>query len=410
MERWKINLYVVWLSQVISLMGFGLCLPFIPFYIQEMGITSPEQLKFYTGLINSAPALAMAIMAPIWGILSDKYGKKLMMLRAGLSAVFILTLMGLVTDVNHLVILRIIQGFLTGTVTAALTLISSGTPNHRMSYALGFLSSSTFIGYSTGPAIGGLIADGIGYKSTFFIGATLMLTNFLLVLLFVKENRESLVKEHEAVESGDINAYTAAQKKKALSTIIISMLAILFFMRISRMVFTPFLPLFIQEMRGVIEGSARITGYISGIAGLLTAFAGIILGRLGDKYSKIKVIRVFILAGIVISIPLVFLHNLWSFAIVYSLMMFSVGGIEPVIMSLTSERTPKEKRGFLFGMQTLVGSLGWTISPIIGVFVSIRYSFSSLIILMPIILGLAFLASLILRSEKLEENYVEKSA
>lgn len=404
MERWRINLYVVWFSQVISLMGFGLCLPFIPFYIQEMGVTSPEKLKFYTGLINSAPALAMAIMAPIWGILSDRYGKKLMMLRASLSAVVILTLMGIVTDVNQLVVLRCIQGFLTGTVTAALTLISAGTPNHRMSYALGFLSSSTFIGYATGPAIGGVIAEAIGYKCTFFIGAMLMLVNFLVVLFLVKEHTESQIEVNKELVAVEGNESTSAQKKKTLSLIIISMLSILFFMRVSRMVFSPFLPLFIQETRGVIEGSARITGYISGAAGLLTALAGMTLGRLGDKYSKIKVIRAFILAGIVISIPLVFLHNLWAFAVFYSLMMFAVGGIEPIIMSLTSEKTAKDKRGLLFGVQTLVGSLGWAVSPIIGVYVSIRYSYSYLIALMPMILGLAFFASMILRSKKLEEK------
>ena len=65
MERWKINLYTLWISQVISLTSFGFGLPFIPFFIQELGVTDPEQLKIFTGILSAAPAITMAIMSPM---------------------------------------------------------------------------------------------------------------------------------------------------------------------------------------------------------------------------------------------------------------------------------------------------------------------------------------------------------
>lgn len=175
MEQWKSNLYILWIAQIISLTSFGFGLPFMPFYIQDLGVTDPTTLKLYTGLLSAAPAVTMAIMAPVWGLLSDRYGRKIMIQRAMFTAFFIIGLMGMVSQVWQLLILRLMQGFFTGTITASSTFVAANTPNNKLSYALGFLSSSTFIGYSLGPFIGGFVAEYFGYRISFLLGAVLML-------------------------------------------------------------------------------------------------------------------------------------------------------------------------------------------------------------------------------------------
>ncbi len=164
MERWKVNLYIIWFTQIISLMSFGLSLPFLPYYIQELGIKDLDRLKFYTAITSAAPALGMGLMAPIWGILADRYGKKLMLLRAVFCASIVLLGLSLSVEVWQIILLRICQGLLTGTVGASSAFIASNTPDDKLSYSLGFLSSSTFIGLSAGPAIGGIIAESMGYR------------------------------------------------------------------------------------------------------------------------------------------------------------------------------------------------------------------------------------------------------
>lgn len=116
MERWKINLYTVWFSQVVSLMSFGFGMPFLPFYIQELGVTDPDRIKLYSGILSAAPAITMAVMAPIWGMAADRWGKKLMLLRAMLFASVVIGGMGFATSPQQLVALRFIQGVFTGTI------------------------------------------------------------------------------------------------------------------------------------------------------------------------------------------------------------------------------------------------------------------------------------------------------
>ena len=145
-------------------------LPFIPFYIQEVGVTDPVQVRLWVGLTSSGTAITLAIMAPIWGILGDKWGRKLMILRAMAAGALILFLMSLAKNVQTIFVLRLIQGLFAGTVTAAATLVAAGSPKEKLSYSLGFLASSTFIGFSLGPFFGGLAAEYLGYRRAFHMG------------------------------------------------------------------------------------------------------------------------------------------------------------------------------------------------------------------------------------------------
>jgi len=268
MERWKINLYTVWAAQILSMMSFGFGLPFLPYYIQELGVVDQDKVKLYSGILSAVPAISMGIMAPIWGMLADRYGKKLMLLRAMFFASFIIGAMGLVTRVEHLIFLRFAQGMFTGTATASSALIASGTPDHKLSSSLGFLSSSTFIGVSVGPLIGGFLAENIGYRISFFAGGLLMVINFLLVYFFVKEDTDTLKAQNESTKP-------KLPILSIFSATTITMLLILIFMRISRTVFNPYLPLFVQQIKGTIEGAPTLTGIITGITGVMTALSAL---------------------------------------------------------------------------------------------------------------------------------------
>ncbi|HUV06419.1 MAG TPA: MFS transporter, partial [Spirochaetia bacterium] len=187
MKLWQRNLTVSWITQIISLTGFNFVLPFLPYYIQELGVKSTVELNTWVGLISSAPALLMGIMAPIWGFLADKLGRKLMILRAMLGGSIIISLMGVARNVETVFILRCLQGLFTGSITASATLIAAGTPDDKLSFSLGFLSSSNFIGLSIGPLIGGLLAEFLGFRTTIFSGAALIFVGFLMVLFFIRE-------------------------------------------------------------------------------------------------------------------------------------------------------------------------------------------------------------------------------
>ncbi len=402
MQRWQINLVVLWMAQVVSLISFGFGLPFIPYYIQELGVTDPVAIKLYTGILSAAPAITMAMMSPIWGILSDRFGQKLMLQRAMIAAFFIIGAMGFAQQIWHLVLLRLFQGLFTGTVTAASAFVAVNTPNRRLSFALGFLSSSTFIGYSLGPLLGGHVAELFGYRTSFWVGAFVMIIAFLMVTFFVKPEKVA-----EAVSPDNISANADSVPATSLDKLsgleassqdapaiepskskspggiitytIVLMLLLLFFQRVLRTVFAPFIPLYVQEITGTLVGAASTTGNINGFVGFATALSGIGISFLGDKYNKLLLIKLMLIASFFTTIAVNFANNLVSFTIVYTLIFLIIGGVEPLVTAMTAEQTDPGKRGMLFGIQGLVGSLGWMVSPAIGTYISIEFNYSAIL-------------------------------
>lgn len=391
---WRKTLYLVWFVQVLSLMSFSFGLPFLPYYIQELGITDPDKISLYTGILSAAPAIGMGIMAPVWGMIADKYGKKPMMLRAMLSASVVLTGMGMVNSVGGILFFRSVQGFLTGTVTAASALIAAETPQKNMAYALGILTSSTFIGKSLGPAIGGFLAESIGYKPSFYLGGGVMLLCFFIVWVFVKETKKPLQIQHEKGFKNIFSVVTPA---------IVIMFLLIFFLRVGRSIASPYMPLYVQQMRGTIDGSAMTTGLIFAGASIMTAISAITLAKLGDRYNKKHLIEIYLIIGVLITIPMLLVESLTGFAIFYALLFFALGGVDPLIMSYSVSIVPENRRGILFGLRGMVGSLAWVFSPMMGSYISINYSINSVFYLIPIFLIMALGVILISR----RKNYVK---
>lgn len=382
MEAWRKNLYVVWFTQIISLMGFGFGLPFLPYYLQELGMTDPDKLKIWTGMLSSAPALTMGIMGPIWGYLADRIGKKIMLLRALLFGSFIIFCMSRVQTPEQLLFFRVIQGMFSGSIGASATLIASGTPGHKLSSSLGFLSSSTFIGMSIGPLIGGFVAETYGYRFSFVVGSLILATGFFLVLFGVTDVRAA---KPAAGEKAIKIPMKEVYRSILTPTILISFL-IMFILRLTRSIVAPFLPLIVQEFTGQLQGAVSTTGIISAINSVVAAVASLTLTRLGDRTSKPRLLVMFLLCAGVIGLPLYFTGSLFWFVLIYAIMLFPLGGVDPVLQSHVSSMVPPENRGVLFGLQTTVGSIGWFVAPLIGSWVSITWNTQAIFMLFPVLL------------------------
>ena len=169
MKSWKANYIALLIAETLAMMGFGLSFPVIPLFLEEdIGITDPVKLKAWVGLIQSSAAITLAIFAPIWGHLADIFSRRAMLLRAMFGGAIVISLMTFVNSPWQFLVLRSIQGCLTGTVAAATVLVAAISPASQVAFALGLLTTGIAVGNSLGPLVGGVISDFLGYRVAFF--------------------------------------------------------------------------------------------------------------------------------------------------------------------------------------------------------------------------------------------------
>jgi DHA1 family multidrug resistance protein-like MFS transporter len=210
------------------------------------------------------------------------------------------------------------------------------------------------------------------------MGGILMFIGFIVVLLLLVEDKSTygFIKTKEETDK---------LRKGIFSSFIISLLFVLFFHRILRSIFSPFMALFVQENLGSVSGVASVTGFINGGVAFITAMSGIIFGKLGEKYNKKMMLIVSMSAAFLLSILVSLTGNLTAFACFYIILFLFIGGVEPLITSITAEKTAPENRGVLFGYQGTVGSIGMLASPVLGTFISVNFSIKTILILLPVI-------------------------
>jgi len=144
MEKWKKNLYVVFFAEIIAITGMAFVVPFLPFYVKELGIANANLVAQWSGWLMAAPALGMVIVSPLWGFLADRVGRKPMIERALFGGSIVVCLMASAVNIYQLLFLRLLQGSLTGTVAACTALISASSPSKKWDLALVYCKLASF--------------------------------------------------------------------------------------------------------------------------------------------------------------------------------------------------------------------------------------------------------------------------
>ncbi|MBN2450697.1 MAG: MFS transporter [Lentisphaeria bacterium] len=363
MVSWRRNLFAAWTSQFLSMVGFSVSLPFAPFYIQALGVTDANAVKFWSGMTVAASAAGLAVMSPVWGLLADRHGRKVMMLRANISGAVILLLMGFAPNVPVFVLLRTVQGMFTGTMTAAVTLVACGTPDNRQGFALGSLSAAVFSGSTAGQFLGGMLADSVGYRSTFLVSSLALFVSAMIVLFTI---RETFTREVSEGRGGTLRQRYAALGPGTALLVLVAYAAM------ARRLDGPFLPLYVQELHGRLEGAARWTGLLNAVAGIGAMVSGVIVGHLCDRSSPERLGR---LAAVGNGVGMLLTAGCWTLSALFPLRflaIFFAGSIDPILNAWISRATPASRKGAVFGLAVTAKSLGWIAAPMLGTLIAMH--------------------------------------
>lgn len=368
MPQWKKNLIVIWLSQILAMIGFGLSQPYIAQYIREMGVTDNDRVKLYVGITGFLFSFSMAIFSPLWGYLADRYGRKKMVLRAFISSSIILFLTGQFKFIGAFIILRILQGALTGTVPASNMFFISTTPKEHLSQAVSIMFSAIFIGSALGPVLGSVIANAWSLEATFYIGSLLLSLGVWFIALFVREDKNSYGPAEAHEES-----FGFLKMMRQIGLLLGAITIFIF----SKTMFDPFVMLYLEKLKAP-GNILSMTGYITMSLNLVSALGTFLLSRLHPAQSKYRLIYFSSWLILLILTVLFSLENFYVFAVLFVLMSFFASVIEPILTTLSAERINEKYRSQMYGYLNMLVSIGWMLAPLTGSILSIRFGFRTI--------------------------------
>lgn len=359
--NWKKNLLFVWLSQLLSLAGFAFAMPFIAVYIRDTwGITGEKELGVWMAAFNFFGMLSFCISTPIWGILADRYGRKLMLLRAYYADAVIFPCFLLAPNPYWLIVARFIASAFTGTVSASQTIIVTTTPKEHHGFALGLLTSAIWSGNLIGLAAGGFVVQYCGYTIAFITCGAMYLIGGLLAHIFVVDNFQP-EDESETKES-------ILSSMSGLSLGVWLIFGLIVITALARKFDEPYIPLMVECIHGP-ENTAMHTGWISALAALGGMISGALIGKLCDLYSPKRItVPALLASGVTMA-----LQGLTMSLIGYAGWRFvhyiTSGGLETIFLSILTKVTPDNRQGAVFGLSSALRMVGILIATVISGFI-----------------------------------------
>ncbi len=378
MVNWKKNLFFVWLSQILSLAAFGAVVPFIPIFLRDqMNISDDSVRGVWVAAFYFAGQVGFCIFTPLWGVLADRFGRKIMLLRANLLSGLIMPLMAFSPLPFILVFLRFVVGVFSGTVNAAQTLVCSTTPEEKHGFALGALSSALWSGNMIGFVIGGYTISKLGFTWTFFICGFMLLAAAALVLFFVEEEfvPRDMARKKEAMAR--LQPSIKKRLVPSFSLAVWSLLILFLFIGVARNFDSPFVAMLVEEVHGP-EDTAKWTAVISAIAAVAGIISGLLLGYLSDRFSPGKIVIPAAIGSALMMLVQGFSGSLGMLGFGRFLNYFFAGGIDPVFQTMLSRATPPSKRGSVFGLSASARVGGSLISSVMGGYIIFHFGVRSI--------------------------------
>jgi MFS transporter, DHA1 family, multidrug resistance protein len=359
MELWRKNLYILWGTQFLAMIGMNLVVPFLPFFIRTLGVTNETDVTRWSGLVFAGPFVSAFFATPLWGTMGDKYGRKPMVVRALIGLAISQILMGFSQNVLQLFLFRILQGAISGFIAATLALVSTSAPKDRVGYALGVLQSASAGGVVLGPFVGGLLADLIGYREIFFVTAALCSVGVVAVIYGVEEVRDlpATAKRFSVYEN-----FTLMFSHKQLRLVAICLVV----GQVSVLMVEPIFALFVESFKTDTAYIATLAGGIFSITGFFSTISAPWWGKRNDNRGYKK--------GLFIGMGLTGLayigHNLVAsilqLAVLRAILGFARGGVLPSLYSLTHLYSPPERRSGIIAVASSMTILGNMIGPVLG--------------------------------------------
>jgi predicted MFS family arabinose efflux permease len=349
----KSPLAVLYAAVLVDMMGFGIVLPLLPFYAQELGAT-PLQV---TLVIASFSGMQLAA-APLWGRVSDHRGRRPLLIGGLFASALSYLLFGFANSVWLLLLSRIAAGAAGGTISVAQAYVADTTTQEERARGMGHMGAASGLGVMLGPAIGGVFSQ-FGHGAPGFVAAILCALNAIAAIYLLPESRPQQLRS-------DLQHAQAATLKGWLRTMTrypLSLLLTIYFLTISSFTaMTAVLALYLERMFDAKAADVAILFTLGG--GTTVVVRGLLLGRLVRRLGESATVRIGIVALALALISLPWLPNTLSANLLVAIYAFGAGTLFPALASLVSRASDSGSQGSILGGSQVVGGLGRVIGPL----------------------------------------------
>ncbi len=347
--------------QFFMTLSFTVLSPVMPLFLPQLGVHGAAAIDLWTGVLNAATPFVAAFASPLWGRLSDRSGRKVMLLRSMVAISLFTALMGLSQNVWQFFGLRALMGAFAGFSATAITLVASQVPAKRLGYALGWLSTGQLIGGLVGPLVGGAVADFSGSNRVpFFVTSGIAATVTVVSAVLV---RERFTPEPKTAKRGSA---LSGLRVLLAGTGMLPLFVVLLLAQFGVRSVQPVITLYVQSLVGAAPNLATLSGFAFSMTGLADIIASPFLGKRSDVLGYRRVLLISLFGAALFSIPQAFADSYWLFVAERFGVGLFVGGILPTANALIGRMASPGQRGTVFGLTASATFLGNSVGPLTG--------------------------------------------
>ena len=336
---------VLFLVVVIDLIGFGIIIPLLPFFAEHY-----QASPFQVGLLMAVYSLTQFVAAPFWGRLSDRIGRRPVLLFSLAGAVLAYLWLGVAEELWALFAARAVGGFMAGNISAAFAYVADITTRETRAKGMGMIGAAFALGFTIGPAIGGTLAGSDPHNADFqspaFAAAGLSAFALILGIFTLKESLSDEIRKRIAKKPKEIQSkqfQIALKKPNIRLLLLLSFLAVFAFAGIEAT--------FALWSRRQYGWGPEQNGYLFALIGFSGALLqGGLIGRMSKRFGEANLIVQGSIA-LTLGIGLIpFATELWMLIIVMLIAVYGFSVISPSLNSLISLETNEEDQGGMMGV------------------------------------------------------------